>query len=94
MAINIDVLIKLGVLIFCTGCAQPSMSPPDRLIYIEGKELTSGRFGDLVVLGPNITGKYVLNKDSFYDSWPVLIDSSQAIFLSKRREGDKQLGLT
>jgi len=94
MAINIDVLIKLGILLFFAGCSQPSLSPPDQLIYVEGIELTAGRFGDLVMMGPEIKGKQVLTRDSFYDAWPFFKNTDEIIFLSARRQGDKRLGLS
>ncbi len=93
--VQYKLLVIFLILLFCIGCThQDGVSPPDRLVYVEGKELTAGRFGDLAMLGPDIVGKQVLNRDSYYDSWPILLDSNRVIFLSKRREGDKQFGLS
>lgn len=95
MAIEIDILTKLGLLLFCVSCTQQEViSPPDRLVFVEGKELTAGRFGDLVMLGPEIVGKQVLTRDSYYDARPIFMDSSKIVFLSARRKDDKRLGLS
>jgi hypothetical protein len=90
-------LLYITFFLFTTsGCSQDKVNPIflDSILYIEGKELSAGSFGDIVMLDPIAKKKVKITNDFHYDSSPFFnFSSDEIIFLSKRRKNDHNHGL-
>lgn len=65
----------------------------DSLVFVEGKELLAGRFGDIILLDKTSDSIIKVTNDSYYDSDPFFIKDDAIAFISKRRKKDLGAGL-
>ncbi len=94
---NFLLIFIIAFLSTISGCVQSqpiNWDFEDKLLYVEGASLTSGRFGDIILLDPILKAKQKITSDFHYDASPFLTkDGKSVIFLSKRRPNDKNHGL-
>jgi hypothetical protein len=76
------------------GCSQPLESNSNsKLLYISGKYLSFGAFGDVKIITETSLEEGSITSDRVYDYSPFLMDSNTVLFLTKRDKSDKGLGL-
>tara|TARA_Y100001935_G_scaffold8163_1_gene6432 strand:- start:187 stop:1230 length:1044 start_codon:yes stop_codon:yes gene_type:complete len=92
------ILILITILTFNTSCIfsqNVNYSFTGKLLYVEGSELTSGTFGNIVMIDSEKKEKRMITADFHFDESPFLTsDQKRVIFLSKRRKGDRAHGLS
>ncbi|MBO6621414.1 MAG: hypothetical protein JJ892_01690 [Balneola sp.] len=88
-------ILTLGITFnfFCSPKELNTWEFEDSLVYVEGKELFAGRFGDVVLLDKDSESIIKITNDSYFDSNPFFFKDSTIAFISKRRKKDLGSGL-
>ena len=79
------ILILITILTFNTSCIfsqNVNYSFTGKLLYVEGSELTSGTFGNIVMIDSEKKEKRMITADFHFDESPFLTsDQKRVIFL-------------